>query len=151
MSLAMQKRLAAKVASVGVDRIALVPERISEIKDAITKADIRSLIKSGAIRILPACTPSKARARIRHLQQKRGRRRGSGRRKGAKNARTSSKRLWIRKIRLMRATLTHLKTTGKLTPQNYRLIYRRAKGGFFRDKGHMLFYLEQNKLLGEKK
>jgi len=147
MSLGTQKRLAAKVARVGVDRIALVPERINEIKDAITKADIRTLIKSDAIKILPQQTPSRIRAKVRFAQQKRGRRSGRGRRKGAKHARAPAKQTWMRKIRLMRAALRHLKVTGKITQQVYKDIYRKAKGNFFRDKGHMLFYLQQNKLV----
>ena len=147
MNIRNQKILAAKVAGVGLDRILLVPERVSEIKDAITKADIRALIKSGAIKISDAKTPSRVRAKARHAQQLRGRRRGSGKRKGALSARAPAKREWINKIRLMRNVLSTLKDQGKLSQATYKDIYRKAKGGFFRNKGHMLFYLEQNKLL----
>ena len=147
MSLDNQKRLAAKVAHVGTDRVALVPERISEIKDAITKTDIRTLIKSGAIKILPQKTPSMTRAKARLAQRKFGRQRGHGRRKGAKYARAPAKQAWVRKIRLIRSALKHLKTTNRITQQTYKDIYRKAKGNFFRDKGHMLFYLQQNKLV----
>jgi len=147
MNISNQKRLAAKVAGVGTERIILVPERVSEIKDAITKADIRTLIKSGAIRILPINPPSRSRVKTRNAQKKRGRQRGPGGRKGGKSARMPHKLVWIRKIRLMRATLKHLKSTDKVTQQVYDDIYRKAKGNFFRDKGHMLFYLQQNKLM----
>jgi large subunit ribosomal protein L19e len=147
MDLSNQKILAAKVAGVGLARIMLVPERVSEIKDAITKADIRALIKSGAIKISDARTPSRIRAKIRHAQKLRGRRKGHGKRKGGARARVPSKRQWINKIRLMRGTLKNLKVQGKLSQETYTQIYRRAKGGFFRDRGHMLFYLEQNKLM----
>ncbi|MCX6775169.1 MAG: 50S ribosomal protein L19e [DPANN group archaeon] len=147
MNISNQKRLAAKVAHAGTERIILVPERVGEIKDAITKADIRTLIKSGAIRILPTRSPSRIRAKIRNAQKKRGRQRGPGARKGGQSARMPHKLVWIRKIRLMRATLKHLKSTNMVTPQVYNDIYRKAKGNFFRDKGHMLFYLKQNKLM----
>ncbi len=147
MNLSNQRVLAAKVANVGLDKVLLVPERVSEIKDAITKADIRALIKSGAIKILDVRSPSRIRAKTRHAQKLRGRRRGSGKRKGASGARSNKKRKWINKIRLMRGTLKNLKVQGKLSQETYTQIYRRAKGGFFRDRGHMLFYLEQNKLL----
>ena len=147
MNIANQKRLAAKVASVGTGRVILVPERISEIKDAITKADIRTLIKSGAIRIMPKSSPSRIRTKIRFAQKKRGRRRGCGARKGGKNARTPSKQAWVRKIRLIRAMLKHLRNADKITAQVYADSYRKAKGNFFRDKGHMLVYLQQNKLM----
>lgn len=147
MNIANQKRLAAKAANVGVGKVILVPERISEIKDAITKADIRALIKSGAIRIMATKTPSRIRAKLRHAQKLRGRRKGHGKRKGASKARTAGKRQWINKIRLMRSTLKSLKARNKITQQIYVEIYRKAKGGFFRDRGHMLFYLNQNKLM----
>jgi large subunit ribosomal protein L19e len=147
MMLKNQKKLAAEVAHVGIDRVRLVPERVSEIKEAITKADIRALIKSGAIIVKPISPPSKARARERRAQKKRGRQKGTGKRKGAKNARQNAKQLWMRKIRLMRATLKYLRDSDKISKDTFKDIYRKAKGGFFRDKGHMLFYLEQNKLV----
>ena len=147
MNLRNQKIIAAKVAGVGTGRVILVPERASEIKDAITKADIYALIKSGAIKILNVKSPSRVRAKARHAQKLRGRRRGSGKRKGAQGARSNSKREWINKIRLIRKTLQSLRASGKLSQETYTLMYRRAKGGFFRNKGHMLIYMEQNKLM----
>lgn len=147
MNLANQKKLAAKAAGVGLGRVILVPERLAEIKDAITKTDIRALIKSGAIKISDARTPSRGRAKLRHLQKVRGRRRGQSRRKGAGGARSNKKTAWINKIRLLRRTLQTLRERDKLSAETYHQIYRKAKGGFFRDRGHMLFYLEQNKLI----
>jgi large subunit ribosomal protein L19e len=147
MNLANQKVLAAKAAGVGLGRVMLVPERSAEIKDAITKTDIRALIKSGAIKISNTRTPSRGRAKIRHAQKLRGRRRGQSRRKGASGARAGKKSVWINKIRLLRRTLQTLREQDKLSTETYHQIYRRAKGGFFRDRGHMLFYLEQNKLM----
>jgi large subunit ribosomal protein L19e len=146
-SLKNQKRLAAKAVSVGIDNVRLVPERISEIKEAITKEDIRALIKSGAIIIYAKKSPSRIRARLRQKQKKRGRRRGAGKRKGAKFARAPGKLTWTRKIRLMRSTLKALREKNRITKETYKDIYLKAKGGFFRDKGHMMFYLEQGKLL----
>src|SRR3990172_11632349 len=147
MMLKNQKKLAAVVAKAGIERVRLVPERISEIKEAIKKEDIRTLIKSGAITISNTKTPSRGRARARHAQKKRGRSRGTGRRKGAQGARAPKKQAWVRKIRLIRRTLKSLRGSDKISQQTYRDIYMKAKGGFFRDRGHMLFYLQQNKLM----
>jgi len=147
MMLKNQKKLASEVSGAGIDRVRLVPERVSEIKEAITREDIRALIKSGAIIISPSKGTSKARARARHAQRKRGRQRGHGKRKGAQNARMPSKLVWMRKIRLMRQTLQQLRSREKITQPTFKDMYRKAKGGFFRDRGHMLFYLEQNKLM----
>jgi len=150
MNLQIQKILAAKVAKVGRDRVSLNPARYEEIKEAITRADIRALIKSDAITIAPVRRPSKHRARARHAQRKKGRQRGHGSRKGAKYAREPHKRAWINKIRLMRSTLQTLKTQGKLEAPAYKDLYAKAKGGFFRDRGHLMFYIESNKLLKAK-
>ena len=42
MNLDFQKRLAAKVAGVGLKRIKFNPEFINEIKDAMTREDIKA-------------------------------------------------------------------------------------------------------------
>lgn len=51
MNLKKKKILATKTFSVGKDRIVFVKTRIDEIKEAITKQDIRDLHKEGAILI----------------------------------------------------------------------------------------------------
>ena len=49
MNLRAKKQLAANTFGVGKGRIAFVNERIEEIKEAITKQDMRNLQKDGAI------------------------------------------------------------------------------------------------------
>ncbi len=147
-----QKRLAAKVASVGIGKISLDASRIDDIKEAITKADIRSLIKQGAIKIHYPKTPSRHRARKRKLQRKKGRRRGEGKKKGKFGARVPKKREWINKIRLLRKTLRTMRDKEQLGMKNYKMLYAKAKGGFFRNRAHMIFYIKQNNLFrGAKK
>ncbi len=51
MQLAKKKELAAKVLKVGKGRIVFATERLSEIKEAISRMDIIDLHKSGAIMI----------------------------------------------------------------------------------------------------
>ena len=150
MNLETQKVLAAKVSGVGKARVILDTTRYADIKEAITKADIRSLIKQGAIKVLPRTRPSRHRARARHAQMKRGRRKGQGTRRGTKFARSPRKRQWINKIRAIRALLKNLKTKKQLDNKNYYDLYKKSKGGFFRDRGHLLFYAKSNKLLMEK-
>jgi len=147
MNTETQKVLAAKVAGVGLARVVLNPLRYEDIKEALTKDDIRGLIKDGAIKILPISGPSRHRARARHLQQKKGRQMGHGTRKGKKFARNPRKQQWMRKIRKIRSTLLDLKKKGMLETFTYRDLYVKAKGGFFRDRGHVMFYIESNKLL----
>ena len=51
MNLRKKKALAARTFGVGVGRIEFLEPRLEEIKEAITKQDIRDLHKDGAIRI----------------------------------------------------------------------------------------------------
>jgi large subunit ribosomal protein L19e len=145
MDLFLQKRLAAKVAGVGLDKVVINTARTEEVKEAITKADIRSLIKTGAIIVKPVATPSRFRAKLQIAQKKKGKRRGQGHKKGAWKARVGN--TWTAKIRAMRSMLQELRTEKKITNETYRDAYMKAKGGFFRDKGHIRFYLEQNKMV----
>jgi large subunit ribosomal protein L19e len=51
MNLGKKKALAARTFKVGLARIEFVKPRLEEIKEAITKQDIRDLYKDGAIKI----------------------------------------------------------------------------------------------------
>ena len=53
MNLTTQKRLAADILKVGVNRIWIDPERIDEVSGAITRDGVKQLIKDGAIRAKP--------------------------------------------------------------------------------------------------
>ena len=149
MNLSNQKKLAAKVAKVGVNRISLDVTRIDDLKEAITKADIRSLIKTGAIRVTQTKRPAGHRAIARHLQRKKGRQRGHGQRKGTDTARTPRKEQWVRRIRLLRDVLRSYRDGNKMEMKTFADLKQKAKGGFFRSKNHMLFYIKSNNLLKE--
>ena len=40
-----------------------------------------------------------------------------------------------------------LREKNQLSNEAYYDLYAKAKGGFFRDRGHLMFYAESNKLL----
>jgi len=149
LDLRLQKRLAAEVAGVGLDKVILDPSRSKDIKEAITKADIRALISEGAIKIKQARSPSRHRARKRHEQRKKGRQRGAGKRKGTAKARSPRKRTWINLIRAQRNLLKYLREKNKIDAKAFRLLYKKAKGGEFRSKAHMMFFIKRNNLLKE--
>ncbi|MBT6023292.1 50S ribosomal protein L19e [Candidatus Woesearchaeota archaeon] len=151
MNLEMQKRLSSKVAKVGLARVKINPENVDQVKEAITKADIRDLIDNKVIEILPLVRNSKARARLRAKAKKKGRQSGPGSKVGTRNARTPTKRVWINRIRLQRKIIKSFKDSGRLSTGDWKTLYYRAKGGFFRNKRHLLQTLEQGKLLKEKK
>jgi len=139
----LQRRLAAEILGVGIHRIWIDPTKIQEVGKALTREDVRRLIKEGIIQVLPEKGTSRVWARYRHEQRKKGRRRGHGKRKGAKGARLDPKREWINKIRALRKLLRILKEKGKIDRKIYRKAYRLAKGGFFRSRRHLIEWLRQ--------
>ena len=128
-NLAKQRRIAADVLKVGVDRVWIDPESTSDVEEAITRADIRDLIEEGVIKKKPKKGVSRGRARVRALKKSLGRRKGHGSRKGTQGARRSRKRQWIIRIRALRRRLKELRAEGIIDKTLYRKLYNKAKGG----------------------
>ena len=146
MSLRSQRKIAARVLGVGEERVWIDPNRIEDVEVAITREDIRRLIKEGVIRKVKEKGVSRARARIIHKKRKKGRRRGPGRRKGAKGARADSKTLWINRIRAIRRRLRELKRKRVISTRVYRQLYLRAKAGVFESVSDLHRYIEAHGL-----
>ena len=73
-----KKRLASRVTGVGIHRIKFEPDHLEDIADAITRANIRSLITANTIKIKPFTGTSKGRAHTKKAQRnKRGTKQGS--------------------------------------------------------------------------
>src|SRR3989344_9238947 len=102
MELKIQKRLAAQILKCSPKRILFDQNRLDEIKESITKADLKSLIKDRAIIRKPVKGISRVRIRRRKVQKRKGRQKGPGSRKGKRTARLSKKREWINIIRIKR-------------------------------------------------
>jgi large subunit ribosomal protein L19e len=130
--LSNQKRIAAAVLKVGMSRVWLDPNKLTDVTNAITREDIRGLIEEGTIKARQAQGISRGRARGNDIKRKKGHRTGQGNRKGGKNARSPKKRLWMRKIRAQRRTLRELRDENTLDRTTYRRMYRKAKGGEYR-------------------
>jgi len=141
MNLRNQRRIAAEVLKCGRHRVWIDPDEIEEVKKAVTRQDIRNLIKKGIVSAKKKKGVSRARARILHEQRKKGRRRGHGSRKGAAYARRPKKVRWILTIRPIRRYLRQLRDDGVITPAVYRRYYVRAKGGEFKNKHHLRTHL----------
>jgi len=146
MRLSSQKRLAAKVLKVGESRVQFDNSKLSEIKEAITKIDIKNLILKGFIKAKPTTGTSKSRAKKLKTQKRKGRRQGTGSRKGTPASRLPKKRRWILKVRVQRGFIKVLKLKDKITNATYRNLYKRIKGNYFRSKRHIKLYLEEHNL-----
>ncbi len=150
MKLNLQKKLAAQILKCSKKKISLDTGRLEDIKEAITKADIRSLISEGAIKRKPSNATSRVRARKIAVQKRKGRRKGAGKRKGKKTARLSKKAAWIDKIRTQRRFLKELKEKNIIASSTYQQLYMKSKGGFFRSKRHIKLYIEERGLVVKK-
>lgn len=146
-----QRRLAAEILKCGVNRVWIDEDRCEEVAKAVTRDDVRVLIKGGAIKKRPIKGISSGRRKKMRMQKAKGRRRGVGSRKGAKYARLPRKRRWIMTIRAIRAYLKELRDSGAIDRHAYRIYYRRAKGGKFKSKAHLKSHLVSDGILKEEK
>jgi len=147
MNLKTQKRLASKILKGSKKRVKFDESRLEDIKESITKADIRSLIIDKAISIEKKKGISRVRAKKRQKQKRKGKQRGHGSRKGKSTARLPKKINWMNRVRLQRAFLKDLKDKDLIDNKTFREIYKKIKGGFFRSKRHLKLYLEEHKLI----
>ena len=142
--LTAQKRMAAEILGVGVSRIWIDPSRVEDVANAITREEVKRLIKEGVIQVKPSHSPSRGRWRERHEARKKGRHRGPGRRKGDKTARSDPKEEWMHRIRKMRRFLRWLRDNGVIDRRTYRQLYRWAKGGMFPTFAALRRWLEEH-------
>lgn len=149
MDLKNQKRMAAEILGCGRGRVWIDPNRIEDVADAITRADIRTAIDSGTIKALPKKGTSRGRTRYAQSQKSKGRRRGPGSRKGSSGARHPGKRRWIQTIRPIRDELRKLRDDEKISRSTYREFYLKAKGGMFKNRNHLISHLRSEGHLQE--
>lgn len=150
MRLSLQKKLAAKAFKVSPKRVKLDPKRGEDIKEGITKSDMRGLFSDGAISVLQKKGVSRARANKILKQKAKGRRKGVGSRKGKKTAISPKKDTWMNKIRSQRKLLRSFKEGGLVDTKTFRDLYNKAKGGFFRSRKHIKLYVQEHRLFKQK-
>jgi len=146
MKLTTQKRLAASILKCSEKRVIFDAQALESISESITKQDIRQLIKEGVIVKKPVAGISRVRANKRLVQRRKGRQQGSGTRKGTSNARLPHKEAWMNKIRSQRKHLSELREKSLVSGADYRDLYRKAKGGFFRSKRHINLYIDEHNM-----
>jgi len=142
MNLNKQKRLVARALGIGKNRVKINVAKTDSLKEAITRADLRSVVGT-SIFVRKRKGTCRARAKMIHEQKKKGRKKGPGSKKKGLFSRLSSKSLWIRRVRVQRGLLSFLKEKKKITTQAYRKLYNMVKGGFFRSKAHLKLYISK--------
>ncbi|MBR9678686.1 MAG: 50S ribosomal protein L19e [Nanoarchaeota archaeon] len=150
-SLKTQKRVAASLLKSGSNRVVIKSDNLSDVKSAITREDVRGLIVKGIISKKKVKGISRGRARVIQAQKKKGRRKGFGNRKGAKNARTPKKRLWVNRVRAQRKLVKDFKSKELIDNNVFTKTYSLIKGGFFRSRSHIKVYLNDHGLINKVK
>ncbi len=144
MSLKTVKRVASRLEKAGESRVRIMDVKAAE--SALTAEDVRGLLKSGAVVIIPEAGTGRGKARIRAVRRKAGRGRGEGSRKGTPSAVLTNKKRWMRRVRALRRLLKSLKPT--LAPGVYKSLYRMVKGGSVRDKKQLVQYAKRDGMAG---
>jgi len=139
--LANQRRMAALLLDCGEGRVWMDPASQEELSDAVTRSDIRSAIRGRVIQRKPIRGTSRGRARRHAEELRKGRHAGPGSRRGTPLARVPKKSRWMRRIRAQRDLLKELRDAKRIPRSVYREYYRRAKGGMFRSRAHLLLNL----------
>ena len=139
--LSQQKKLAADMLKVGRSRVWMSPDHLEEIKNAITRADVRKAISHGYIKA--------EKEKIKRPKIKKKGKQGPGSRKGAKGARRPKKEKWMNTVRPLRRMLKELREQEKLDVKAYRKLYLKVKSGAFRSRSHLKLYLKQRGIIDE--
>ncbi len=132
MSIKFTKRAAALILRRGVNSIRIQDGALEDAQKAITKEDVRALIKSGKVYAIKANSTLSLHGK--ELKEKRhaGRARGPGRRKGTRKARKGM--TYKKKVRAQRRILKALKKSSEIDNTMFKRYYALVKGGNFQTK-----------------
>jgi large subunit ribosomal protein L19e len=131
MKLDKKKSLASRTLKVGKERIAFVGSRLEEIKEAITKQDIKDLHGEGAIRIKEASGKRKV--------EKRKRRRRAGKIKKVVNTR---KRDYMTMTRKLRTYVMGMRDRGEITSEDHKNLRNKIRNRDFNSLANMKNYIK---------
>ena len=137
------KKMAAELLGVGVNRVWVDPEQLDRASMAITKEDVRKLVKDGVVKARPVKGVSRGRWRKAHRQRRKGLRKGPGSRKGPA---VDKKRRWIARVRALRRVLANLRRRRIITRSTYRRLYVMVKSGVFQSKAQLKAYIKEKGL-----
>ena len=151
VNLRAKKRLASRVTGVGIHRIRFDTDHLTDIADAITRENIRSLITANTIKIKPFTGTSRGRAQTKKDQRsKRGT--TQGKKQGRKGARVGKKEVYVAKVRALRRLLKIAKDRKDLTNPEFWTLYKKVGGNTVRNKAHLRALMDEitNKERSEK-
>jgi len=134
MKFKTQKRLAAEMLGIGVRKVWLDPLMLEEIKQAITKADIKDLIKDKAIRV--------KQSRKKKIKNERRKRRGRG---SVKKSIAKRKATYVKKIRKLRKYLKEEKEKKTISKEDFKELRKMARAGYFKNLRQLKEHVKEAK------
>lgn len=135
MKLGRKKELASRALGVGKKRIVFSTEGVNEIKEAITKQDIKDLVSEGIIKVKnPSGRLSKT------AGKKRKKRKTPGNIKKKVNKR---KQEYVALVRKLRKYIKELRKQGKINREEYIDLRKKIKNKYFKSKSNLKRYLEE--------
>jgi large subunit ribosomal protein L19e len=126
MKLDLKKNLAVKTLGIGKDKVVFSNDRLDEVKEAITRQDIRDLVKSGAIVIKDNVSRKK------NVTRKHRRRAGSIKKKVNKR-----KQEYVKMVRKLRKHVSEMKKQGKVDPEKSKELRKQIRNKKFRSKRNL--------------
>ena len=126
MNLSKKKELARRTLGVGKGRIVFLESRLDDIKEAITKQDIRDLQREGAILIKEI----KGRRKVLRVKRKKG----PGKIKKRVNTR---KREYVTLTRRLRKYVGELKKRGEISGEDFKDTRKKIRNKFFKSKSQL--------------
>ena len=131
MKLDLKKNLAANTLGVGKSKVVFNTDRLEEIKEAITRQDIKDLVSSGAIMV------KENKGRRKNVKRKHRRRQGSIKKKVKRK-----KQEYVKTVRKLRNYLGELVKHGTLDKEKNRELRKQIRNRRFRSKRQLKEHLE---------
>ncbi len=140
MSIRLTKRIASDLLDRGESAIRIKGTAIAEAEKAITREDVRQLIKKGNIYAIAEKRNISTYSKVLKIKRAQGRRRGPGAKKGTRNARSSIE--YKRKVRGQRRVLLALKADKTIDNIMFKQFYKLVRGGTFESKAQLLSHIK---------
>ena len=136
MSIKLTKRVASALMKRGKTAVKLNPAFLEDARKALTREDVREMIKKGSIYAVKPKHNLSLYGGILNKKREQGRKRGRGKRRGTAKARSGVE--YKKEIRAQRRVLAALKTEKTIDNQLFKKLYALVKGGTFSNKVTLL-------------
>jgi len=148
MAISTVRRMASALKKAGESRIWIDPQRMEDVQKAVTKDDVRGLIRQGIIKVERKKGVSRAIGRLHDAKRRKGGRHGFSKRRGTHGARAGGKAEWLLRVRAQRKMLKALREKGRIASNAaYRETYLKIKGGAFPDRARVMMFLKDKNYL----